>query len=90
MGHEIRFEEHAAAAYRQLPRQDARRLNQALDALAIAPLMGREFDPLFEEAAPPVRVRVADAGSLEVHYTVDENGIVWVRHLEERGIGLVT
>lgn len=56
-------------------------VDQALDNLALFPLLGREYDPVYEATLPPVPCRVLYVDWLGIYYRVTEGGDVVVEAL---------
>lgn len=71
----------ARDAYLSLPNKARQRVDRTIDALSIAPFLGRVFDPRYDSALPPLAVRVANAGRYGIYYTVDD-GCVLIRFIE--------
>ncbi|MEE1045590.1 MAG: type II toxin-antitoxin system RelE/ParE family toxin [Olegusella sp.] len=75
----------ASEAYLAIPDTRIRKVDDALDAIAIMPEIGRIYDPVYEAARPPFEVRVVYASVYGIYYTVDEeSGVVFIRYIEDQ------
>ena len=65
-------------------RDDAHRVANRLESLAIAPHFNTVYDPIYESAKPPHEVLVTYAGHFGLYYTCDDEAkTVTVEYLED-------
>jgi plasmid stabilization system protein ParE len=85
MSFEVVFTETALQAYVAIPDWRIQRVDSTIDALGLAPWVGRVYDPVYEAARPPFEVRVVYADIYGIYYTVDEDAsTVVIRFIEDQ------
>lgn len=75
----------AKMSYLAVSDSEIAQVDAAIETLAIAPDIGRVYDPLYPAARPPLEARVIYAGRYGIYYSVDHKAqTVHVHYLEDQ------